>query len=123
MSMGLSMSCDQDDDSEEDLCITDQIAYVTSVESPDTGNVNDSITIEVKFSVANGCGDLGQFIETGTGNTRIIEVEARYQGCICTQEAPIRTANYMFTASTAGNYELKFKSSPTEFITVDLVIN
>jgi hypothetical protein len=116
---GLTISCNKDDE----VCITNQIAYVTSVDSPDTGNVNQIINIEVKFGVGNGCGTLGKFIETNNGNTRTIEVEAKYEGCVCTQDAPIRTVNYEFIPTNTGNYELKFKSSPTEFITVNLTIN
>ena len=120
---GLTISCNKDDDSKDEVCITNQIAYVTSVDSPDTGNVNQIINIEVKFGVSNGCGTLGKFIETNSGNTRTIEVEAKYEGCICTQDAPIRTVNYEFIPTNTGDYELKFKSSPTEFITVNLTIN
>jgi hypothetical protein len=118
----LSISCNKDDDNKEE-CITNKTEYITSVDSPDTGIVNQIINIEVKFGVINGCGGLGKFIETNNGNTRIIEVEAKYEGCICTQDAPIRKVNYEFIPTNTGDYELKFKSSPTEFITVNLTIN
>lgn len=118
----LIISCDNDDD-KNDECIEYEIGYVTSINAPTIGSVNESINIEVNFGVFNGCGGFGKFIETENGNIRTIEVEAKYEGCICTQDAPIRTTNYEFTASNAGEYELNFKSSPTEFITVNLTIN
>ncbi|HEY9168138.1 MAG TPA: hypothetical protein VIN72_01470 [Lutibacter sp.] len=117
------MSCDNDDDNNNNECIENYIAYVVSVNSVDSGTVNESINIEVKFGVSNGCGGFGKFIETKNGNTRTIEVEAKYTGCICTQNAPIITTNYKFITNKAGNYELNFKSSPTEYITVNLIIN
>lgn len=120
---GLTISCNKDDDNKDELCITNEIEYVTSVDSPNTGNVNKIINIEVDFRVVNGCGTFGKFIEINNGNTRTIEVEAKYEGCICTQDEAIRTVNYAFTPTNTGNYELKFKSSPTEFITVNLTIN
>lgn len=116
------MSCDNDNDNNNE-CIENYIAYVTSVNSPNSGTVDESINIEVKFGVSNGCGGFGKFIETENGNTRTIEVEAKYVGCICTQNAPIITTNYKFIANNTGNYELNFKSSPTEYITVNLIIN
>ena len=119
---GLSISCNENDDKEND-CISYKTEYVTSVNSSTTGMTNEIINIEVNFQVFNGCGRFGKFIEIVNGNTRVIEVEAKYVGCICTQETPIRTANYEFIASNAGEYELNFKSSPTEFITVKLTIN
>ncbi|WP_044403948.1 hypothetical protein [Lacinutrix sp. Hel_I_90] len=123
--LGLSISCNKHEkNNEEDKeCITNKTEYVTSVDSPDTGTVNQLINIEVKFRVINGCGGLGKFIETDNGNTRTIAVEAKYEGCFCTQVIATRTVNYEFIPSNPGDYELKFKSSPTEFITVNLTIN
>ena len=116
------MSCN-DDNNEEDECIINKIEYVTSINSPNTGTINETVNIEVNFKVRNGCGRFGKFIESENGNIRNIEVEAKYEGCICTQDVPIRTVNYEFKTTNSGNYELKFKSSPTEFITVNLTIN
>jgi len=118
----LIIGCDNDDDKNNE-CIEYEIGYVTSVNAPSTGNINETINIEVNFGVFNGCGGFGKFIETENGNVKTIEVEAKYEGCICTQDAPIRTVNYEFTTSNAGEYELNFKSSSTEFITVNLTIN
>lgn len=115
-------SC-SDDDEKENACISSQTEYVTSINSPTTGSVNEMINIEVNFRVFNGCGGFGKFIEAENENSRIIEVEAKYVGCICTQDAPIRSTNYEFQVSQAGEYELNFISSPTEFITVILTIN
>ena len=120
----LLISCDNDNDNDKiNECIEYEIGYITSIDAPTTGSVNENINIEVNFGVFNGCGRFEKFIETENGNVRTIEVEAKYEGCICTQDAPIRTTNYEFTASNAGEYELNFKSSPTEFITVNLTIN
>jgi hypothetical protein len=107
----------------ENKCIENRIAYVTSTNSPLTGAKNENINIEVSFGVNNGCGNFGKFIETGSGNTKIIEVEARYEGCICTMDAPTRKTNYVFKTQNSGNYIFKFKSSSTEYITVNLTIN
>ena len=115
---GIVVSCNDDNE-----CITNNIEYVTSINSPNTGTINDTVNIEVNFRVFNGCGRFGKFIESENGNIRNIEVEAKYEGCICTQDVPIRTVNYEFKTTNSGNYELKFKSSPTEFITVNLTIN
>ncbi|MEX1000697.1 MAG: hypothetical protein WDZ35_01135 [Crocinitomicaceae bacterium] len=119
---GIIISCDKDAENDKE-CIEYENAYVTSVNSPDTGIVGETINIEVNFGVFNGCGRFGKFIETENGNTRTIEVEAKYEGCFCTQYAPIRSVNYKFITNSAGNYELRFKSSPTEFISVNLTIN
>jgi len=118
---GFLISCNNDD--KENECISSKTEYVTSVDSPTTGMVNEKINIEVNFQVYNGCGEFGKFIETQNNNTINIEIEAKYVGCICTDNLPIRTVNYEFIPNSAGNYKLNFKSSPTEFITVNLTIN
>lgn len=107
----------------ENNCVENRIAYATSINSPSTGTVNENISIEVSFGVNNGCGNFGKFIETQNGNTKTIEVEARYEGCVCTMDAPTRKTNYVFKTQNSGNYVLKFKSGPTEFITANLTIN
>lgn len=107
----------------ENNCVENKIAYVSSINSPSTGKVNENINIEVSFGVNNGCGNFGKFIETQNGNTKTIEVEARYEGCVCTLDAPTRKKNYVFKTQNSGNYILKFKSSSTEFINANLTIN
>jgi hypothetical protein len=116
----LAMACKSDDEK----CVEYQRANVTDVSAPAMGSVNETIAIEVSFRVYNGCGVFERFIETENGNSRTIEVEAKYEGCaFCTQDTPIRNAVYEFTPQTPGEYELKFKSSPAEFITINLTIN
>lgn len=116
----LIFSCSKE---QENNCIENRIAYASSINSPSTGTINENINIEVSFGVNNGCGNFGKFIETQNGNMKTIEVEARYEGCICTMDAPTRKTNYVFKTQNSGNYILKFKSSETEFITANLTIN
>lgn len=113
------ISC-SDDDPEE--CIDYRPENVKEVIAESTGRVNEPVEIEVKFGVYNGCGKFDQFIESGSEQSRIIEVQAKYEGCICTQDAPIITAVYVFTPSTTGMYELKFKSAESDYITVNITV-
>ncbi|MCJ7756680.1 MAG: hypothetical protein MUP24_00930 [Gillisia sp.] len=115
----INISCSENDKND---CVENKLAYVTSVNSPSNGVINEITNIEVDFGVNNGCGQFGEFIETENGNVKIIEINARYEGCICTQDAPIRTVNYEFITQIPGNYELRFKSNDTDFITVNLLI-
>jgi len=115
----LNISCSENDKND---CVVNKLAYVTSVNSPSNGVINEITSVEVDFGVNNGCGQFGEFIETENGNVKIIEIKARYEGCICTQDAPIRTVNYEFLTQIPGNYELRFKSNVTDFITVNLLI-
>jgi hypothetical protein len=117
--LSINISCSENDKND---CIENKLAYVTSVDSPSNGVINEIINIEVNFQVNNGCGEFGEFIETQNGNVKIIEVKARYEGCICTDNLPIRKMNYEFKTQNSGNYELRFKSSETDYIKVNLLI-
>lgn len=117
----LLFSCSKAD---EQQCDYSNPTYVTSVSAAtNIGKVNETINIKVNFQVSSGCGGFGRFIETENGNSKTIQVEAKYVGCVCTQNAPIIAVNYKFIAQTKGNYTLNFKSSETEFITVNFTIN
>ncbi|EKB48204.1 hypothetical protein [Cecembia lonarensis] len=117
--LAILVSC-SDDDSEE--CIGYRPENVTEVNSPSSGRINESIEIEVKFAVYNGCGKFEKFIESRSKHSKIIEVQAKYEGCICTDNIPIITAIYEFTPSAIGEYELKFKSGETDYITVNIAV-
>ena len=98
--------------------------YVIAVNSPTTGMVNETSNIEVLFRISgSSCYKSAEFIETSNGNSRNIEIVAKYEGDVCTFDAPIETITYQFITNNVGDYELKFKSSPTESITINLTIN
>ena len=117
------LSCNNDDDSSNDNCISFQRAFITEVNAPTTGLLNHPIDIEVIFQVNDGCGGFNKFLETDNGNLKIIEVDAKYEGCFCTQAIETIIENYTFTPTSTGLYTLKFKSPNAEFITVVVTVN
>jgi len=124
MILALSFSCTENDKREEEECFSSESAYATSINSPSAGMVNETIDIEVTFTVGgSSCYRSAEFIETSIENSRSIEIEVKYESCICTLDISYETITYQFTASNIGDYELNFKSSPTEFITTNLTIN
>ena len=108
----------------EDMCTYTEVGGIISVTGSSIGEVNETINLEVKFGVGNGCGQFNKFIEPDfVGNEKIIKVETIYIGCICTHDAPIRTVNYEFETSTNGVYNLKFKKSLGGYIIHEITIN
>lgn len=114
------MACDSN---ETDECTEVRSASIVAVEGPDEGQVNEPQVFDVDFAVINGCGGFQEFKENTDGNTITIEVFAIYQGCVCTQDVPIREVDYSFTPSSQGTYTLKFKSGESTFIEKQLTIN
>ena len=115
------VSCNKDDSGNND-CVEQETAYVTSVNAPSTGSINETIAIEVNFDLKNSCGYFKDFIERIDGNSRTIKVNTEYNGCICLQVIKSETVNYIFKASTSGDYELKFKSGEDDYIVVVITI-
>lgn len=77
---------------------------------------------KVDFPISNGCGKFNKFEETIDGNTRIVKVIAKYEGCICTQDFSIKSTNYVFTSSVPGTYTLKFLKADGTFFIETVVI-
>lgn len=78
--------------------------------------VNQEIILTVSFGCYNGCGQFGSFDEVISGNATTITVNAKYEGCICTQDAPIRQTTYKFKKSQAGTFDLKFLQAENTYL-------
>lgn len=106
----------------EDNCVEQEIAYVTKVNAPTSGIVNETIEIEVNFNITNSCGKFDGFEESNSGNSKIIKVKTLYEGCVCTEIFRMETVTYNFTAVVAGDYELKFLKGENEYFVVMISI-
>lgn len=107
---------------EDDTCISISKAAVIKIEGAGTALVNEEVILTVSFGCSNGCGQFGSFAEAITGNTTTITVNARYAGCICTQDAPIRKTLYKFKKSQAGIFDLKFFQTENTYLTHTIVV-
>lgn len=115
------VSCSNDDDDVE--CISVETENVTNVNAPETGEVGETINVEVQFNVSNSCGDFNRFIASGTDKAKTIVVEAVYEGCNCNEVIETITTTYQFEPQEPGEYELNFQSTDEPgFITVTVTI-
>ena len=96
--------------------------HVVQVSGPSSTSINTDVTLQVKFGVNSGCGHFGRFEKTEADFNHNITVIAKYEGCVCTANAPVRTVNYLFKASTPGIYYLKFKKNSTQVITHQITV-
>ena len=100
----------------EQPCITFQTGPVTKTDGATAASVNQEILLNVDFTSFNGCGQFNKFEENVNGNETTIVVNARYEGCICTQDLPTRRVTYKFRKSQAGTYTLKFLQSNNVYL-------
>jgi hypothetical protein len=94
----MAFTCKKDN-TENDRCLSFSKASVITVSGATTGSINQDITLAVSFGCSNGCGQFGSFEQVKTGNTFEISVTAKYEGCICTQDLPVRKQTYTFRGS------------------------
>lgn len=110
-------------DKKDNKCLSYKQAFVSKVEGSKTGKVNQVMTFQVYFGCNSGCGQFGSFDENISGNTRTIIVEAKYEGCFCTMDAPTRVTTYSFTPSQPGTYYLKFLKFNNAYLIDTLIVN
>ena len=89
-------------------CISYSNAEVTKVEGEKVATVNQEIDLTISYYLYNGCGKFENLETTSSGNTTIINLKSKYNGCICTQELINGQTHYTFKAGQAGVYFLKF---------------
>ncbi|MDR6967681.1 hypothetical protein J2X31_001693 [Flavobacterium arsenatis] len=115
-------SCSDDDSNTPPVLVTKK-SLVTAVTGPETGDLNQELTLNVTFAVENNCGAFNKYVETTAGTTKTIEVESKYVGSNCGTTPTTKNTTYKFKSATAGTYNLKFKKTATEFITHTVVID
>lgn len=113
------LSCEKIDDGP---CRSFAKAPVTKVEGASTASVNQEIDLTVSFQCFNGCGQFGNFDEVVAGNTTTITVNAKYEGCVCTLDLPIRQVTYKFKRSQTGTFDLKFLQTENNYWTHTIVV-
>jgi hypothetical protein len=115
------VSCDYKKEEEE--CRVIEIAGVVQVEIQDTAVSGSEVPLSISFGVHNGCGQYYRLLQnTDLGYDREFQVQAVYDGCTCTQDAPIRQVSVPFKAFVPGTYTLKFKSEDGSFVIKSLVL-
>ncbi|MBP8115768.1 MAG: hypothetical protein KAY50_10460 [Chitinophagaceae bacterium] len=107
---------------EDEKCISTDKAPVTKIEGATTASVNQEINLTVSFICFNGCGQFGNMEETIAGNTTTIIVNAKYTGCICTQDVPTRMTSFKFKKAQAGTYELKFWQTENNYLIHSIIV-
>ena len=103
-------------------CLFYTKAPVTKIEGATTVLVGQEIDLTVSFGCSNGCGQFDNFEENISGNTTIINVIAKYEGCICTEIAPTLKTSYTFKKSQTGTYELKFLKDDNSYLTHTIIV-
>jgi len=100
------------DDSDSGSCNAQYEMLIDAVAGPDaiTVKVNESVTLQVTFKIANGCGVFNRFAET-LSYPKQIDALVDYTGCSCDTDGSSVIKPYVFVSSNSGTYVLQFISS------------
>lgn len=83
--------------------------YCTVISSPDTVSINDTIQIEVGFTVYDTCGELNQFLVSGSNMNQFIQIEAKYDNYMYCQYVPTAVyATYKYKPIDLGLHSFTF---------------
>lgn len=106
----------------DQVCLSYQDASITSAAVPASGEVNQIIPIKIKYIALNGCGGFGSISETNLGNTKTINVKAKYEGCLCTMNIVNLETTYNFIATSTGDKTIRFLQPDGKYLTYTIVI-
>ena len=106
----------------DQVCVSYFQSYISSAAVPGNGNVNQTISIPVTFGVSDGCGGFGNIVETNSGNTTTIVLNAKYEGCICTASPKTVQTTYHFLPTKTGMHTIKFSQPDGSFLTYSIDI-
>jgi hypothetical protein len=111
-------ACKKDDSSFQDYTPWP----VTSVAGTQQASVGQSITLTVSWPYSSGCDVMDKFNTKKTGTTYTITALGYYDKVICTQDVGIKTTEYIFSASAAGNYTLDFVNPDGSVVTHTILV-
>lgn len=104
----------------DNRCEYSSQAPVRAVTGANTVAINTPLVLNVTFLAANGCGEFDAFQES-SGYPKEIKPFIDYEGCQCAEPKEDITKEYIFQATTPGEYELRFptlEAPITKIITV-----
>jgi hypothetical protein len=81
----------------------------TAVKNPTSDAAG--ILFDVGFRVTNGCGQFDSLEQNKIGSETTVKVIAKYEGCVCAEDAPPRETVYSFYQAVPGPNALKFLNS------------
>ncbi|MBD0401323.1 hypothetical protein [Flammeovirga sp. EKP202] len=115
-------SCSSDDNIIED-CRSTELSYINDVSLPSQGKVGEPIEGTIEYTLSNGCGQFSKLNQNIEGKTVTLSVEAVYEGCICTDIAPIGEVTFNFTPNETGEYKVIIESPDSNDKTFTIIIS
>lgn len=117
---GIGVACSVDDG--ENYCFVTQATPAMGVTGPSATTVNVPITLNVTYAPYGSCGKFNRFYEKAATFPKEITIVVDYEGCNCPPTEELRMEPYVFTATTPGEYVLKFLTGDDIIPSIDKTI-
>lgn len=119
----LIAGCSFDDDG-DDNCYYQGYASISDVAGPETVAVGEPAVFDIDFVVLSDCGDFFRFqvSNPSVSGFRTVSPVVAYTGCQCAEVARTETEQFTFQVEEAGEYELRFPTSNTTYITKTITV-
>ena len=96
---------------------------VTKVEVPNTGLVNQDISLTIYYPTSSGCDIFDKFEQSTQGNVILVKALGHTEiNSFCTQVALERTVIFNFQPNSIGNFEIRFINRDNSYLTHNLII-
>jgi hypothetical protein len=96
---------------------------VTKVEGPNTGLVNQDISLTVYYPTSSGCDIFDKFEQSAQGNVISVKAFGHTDTGFCTQVALERTVIFNFQPNSTGIFEIRFINKDNSYLTHNLIID
>lgn len=84
--------------------------------------VADTVSLLVSWPYSSGCDVMDKFLTKKEGTLHTITALGYTEDAICTQDAGIKTKEYLFVATSPGNYTLDFVNPDGSVITHPILV-
>ncbi len=95
---------------------------VVQVDGVQQATIGQNITLTVHWPYSSGCDIVDKFETKKLGSVYSIKTLGYYEDKICTQDAGIKTITYLFSATSAGTYDLNFENPDGSVITHTILV-
>jgi len=108
---------------QEEKCLSHTTAHVRNVDGPNMVLVNSETDLAVKYYLGNSCGQFERLESTSNGYTTIINLIAKYNGCVCADILLSGQTVYKFKPVQTGTYYMKFLQPDKTYLTDTITVN
>lgn len=101
---------------EDSECSVNLDTPIRSANLPDSGQLNQALTIPIRTEIGNGCGRYSGVQTERIQNEVYVYARGQYDGCICTMQILQVDTSFSFLPNASGNIIFNFSDGNGNYI-------